>query len=137
MAYLPKPSKFDTPVDPKSLTEQEHKTSCDINVILHRAARGQLVFGSNRTPQYGHDDLTMDGVSHRILRDQTEAELSRLARTTEFDEEELKKISPEIQKKFGFKQKKSVQPVAPKNDESNNDKKTDGPDSQPKEPSSP
>lgn len=115
--------KHDTPVDPESLTEQEHIDSCDVNKMLRRAAQGYQIRGNKSELVYGEDDTTMDAVQFRIKKAELEKELTEKAKTTELTEEEAKYLSPEVQKKFGFK----VKPKKPaqKNDEPNDDKKSD------------
>lgn len=105
MAILYKPSKHAWIPEGESLTEPEHADSCDINKMIKNAARGMQV-RAGAQPVYGHDDLTMDGVQYRILKQQTEEELQRLAESGEVDEEALQYIPDEIKKKFNFKVKK-------------------------------
>lgn len=103
------------------LTEQEHKNSCDINVMMKSLARGVEVRG-NGNLTYGYDDTTMSGLELRIQKQNLERDLAETAATHEFDEEEFKQIPEHLQKKFGFKQKQgSKEPdqndVKPKRDE--------------------
>lgn len=118
MAVQYKHSKHAYYTDPESLTEQEHADSCDINIMIRNAQRGHDIRGGP-APVYGHDDLTIDGVQHRIRKEQTERELAEIARTQEFTEEELSqmRLNPEQQKKFGFKVKKKAAPPPAKNDD--------------------
>lgn len=125
---MSKPTKhalhFNLEVEP-SLTEQEHLNSCDINIMIRDVNRGIQVRGSNNL-QYGYDDTTLDGVQFRIQKQQLESELSELAQKHEFSPEELKLMSPDIQKRFKFKAKPTQsdpKTPAPKNDDSNDDKK--------------
>lgn len=131
--YLPEPSKHAFFTEGLSLTEQEHAKECDINVMLKKAARGLPVAGG--APQlYGHDDLTVDGVQHRINLEASHAELSRLARENEFDEDELKRIPLSVIKKFGFKAKKkdpTPKPASKNDDDLNDDEIQPSPDPQP------
>ncbi|AZL82943.1 hypothetical protein [Apis mellifera associated microvirus 61] len=126
MAIKYKNTKYAKVFDPKiepSLTEQEHKNSCDINIMLKNAARGMQIRGGSQ-PRYGFDDTTLDGVSHRIQKEQVEASLRDAAQNNEFDENELKHIPPDLQKKFGFKTKKgSTKPAAQNDDDKTTTKK--------------
>lgn len=108
MAILYKPTKHAFYTEGDSLTEQEHKDSCDINKMIRSIERGQNVRGGGSTT-YGFDDVNMDGVQHRILKAEIESQLSNGPK--EFEKEELDLIPDQVRKKFGFKQK------APKNDE--------------------
>lgn len=76
MALLYKPSKHAIHNTEPSLTEPEHKDSCDINKMILAAKRGQHVRGSNAPQQYGLDDTTMDGVSFRIQKEELENQLA-------------------------------------------------------------
>lgn len=128
MAVLYKSTKFDTPVDPVSLTEQEHIASCDVNLMIKNALNGHSVRMSGQQPIYTYnesgemvgpiDDLTLDALSHRIQKQKTEETLFDLAEKNEFEEEDLKHLPPHILKKFGFKFKKTKA----KNDKSNDEK---------------
>ena len=109
--YQPSEHAFFTAEE--DLTEQEHLDSCDINKMVKNAMRGMQVRGGNN-PTYGYDDMTMDGLQHRILKQQLEQELGDLSKG-EFDQEALDQIGPEIVKKFGFKLKQSKD--LPKNDD--------------------
>lgn len=113
-----KPSKFATVNDEDSLTEQEHKESCDINKMLKAAARGQAIMTNGRSGIFwkdgGYDDLTKSGLDHRIQKQKIEEDLSKLKKD-HFTEEELKAIPLNIIKKFGFVPKK-----AEKREKSNN-----------------
>lgn len=133
--YLPKPSKFAFKTEGDSLTEQEHKDSCDINKMISAIHRGGTVRGSSSRLQYGYDDVNMDAVQFRIKKERLERELAETSKTQEFSEEELKHVPPSVQKKFGFKKK------APKRDEpaKNDDKTTKNavPPEEPKKPEPP
>jgi len=112
--------------DSECWTEQEHKDSCDINLMLKAQERGMMIRGSNREPQYGVDDTTMDGLSFRIQKANLEEVL--LNGQKEFTEEELKLFPKDIIEKFGYKLKKeAAQPKA-----TNDDKTTKKPKEQPK-----
>lgn len=104
MAILGKTPPFATVIEGESMTEQEHLDSCDINKMIHAVHRGQMIRGG-KPPQYGYDDTTMDGVTHRIKKEQVEKELSTIARENEFTQEELDKIPENVQKRFKFKKK--------------------------------
>lgn len=100
-----------------SLTETEHADSCDINKMIKKVLKGQQVRGG-APAIYGHDDLTMDGLSHRIMKAQTEEELQSIAQTHEFTQQELDLIPKSLQEKFKFKVRKPEAPKpAPKNDD--------------------
>lgn len=113
MALNYQPSKHAFITDEEDLTEQEHLDSCDINKMVKNAMRGMQVRGGNN-PIYGYDDTTIDGLQHRILKQQLEQELGDLSEG-EFDQETLDQIGPEIVKKFGFKLKQVKD--LPKNDD--------------------
>lgn len=101
-----------------SLTEQEHKDSCDINIMIKSVQRGQQIRGSAKPSVYGYDDTTIDGVQHRIQKQQLEESLTDFTRKNELDTKELKLIPPQVQQKFGFKEKKAQpKPPAPQNDD--------------------
>lgn len=117
LQYDPTKVKHATPVDSVSMTEPEHLESCDINKMVRDAARGIQVRGSSRDPVFGHDDTTMDGVQFRILKEETERNLSDLARQNEFSPDELKHMPAHVQKKFGFKTKKAPKPDPALNDD--------------------
>lgn len=105
-----------------SLTEQEHTDSCDINKMIKNAHRGLDVRGNPGAERYGYDDTTLDGLTHRIQKEQLENELRETAKS-EFTDEELKLIPESIKKKFGFKAKiKKQQNIEQKNDNPNDDK---------------
>lgn len=108
----------------ESLTEQEHKDSCDINKMVRNAARGLPVRGSGE-PRYGYDDTTMDGVSMRIEKERLERELKALANENELSEKELAMVPASVRKKIQFKTKKE-KPEQQKNDELNDDKNVQG-----------
>lgn len=109
------------PGSEEDLTEQEHKDSCDINHMMRSLDRGIEVRGNNNI-QFGYDDTTMSGLELRIHKQNLERDLAATAETHEFDEEELKNVHPDVQKKFGFKTKKAPKPDA-KRDEPNDAKK--------------
>lgn len=104
-----------------SLTEQEHKDSCDVNKMILNAMRGLEIRGSSNQNQYGYDDTTMDAVQFRIQKEQLETELSATAQANEFSEDELKHIPKDVQTKFKFR-KKGAKLDQPLNNEPNNEK---------------
>lgn len=112
---MPKQYEFgDTCVknlDP-SLTEQEWKDMCDINLMLKSAARGAMVMGSSQPLVYGEDDMTMDAVAFRIKKAKLEQEMAKIAKETEFTEEEIEKIPPKVREKFSFRKKAPKDPAA-------------------------
>ena len=91
------PKKVNTPyfTEGESLTEQEHKDSCDINKMIRALERGQQVRGGNQ-PRFGIDDTTMDGVQFRLEKERLEAEMAE----TELPEEHEKHVPEHIKKKF-------------------------------------
>lgn len=115
MPILYKTTKYDLVCSDDHLTEQEHIPACDINKMLKAAARGQLVLGARGEPVYGYDDTNMDKLTLLIEKARLEQELGELSSQTEFTEDELKLISPELVKQFGFKVKKVSE--TPKNDD--------------------
>ena len=129
MAVLYKPTKFDTPVDPVSLTEQEHADSCDINKMIQAVHRGYAVRGSNGAqglnyPDGMYDDTTMDALQFRILKQDLEQELGEIAETQEFEESIFNKIPTKIRERFNFKIKK-VQQTHDETKPKQNDEKLD------------
>lgn len=102
-----KPTKHAFYTEGDSMTEPEHLDSCDINKMVKSALNGQQIRGSSAPHIYGHDDTTMDGVHHRILKDQTEAEL-RAASKTELPSEFESHFPPKVREKFGLKFKASA-----------------------------
>lgn len=103
--------------DKPSLTEPEHKESCDINVMLRRVHNGQQVRVSRNQPQYGHDDTTIDGLSHRINKQNLEQDLQQTFNSHEFSPEEADALPGQVKQRFKIKIKKSAT-----NDDSNDDK---------------
>lgn len=102
MTVLYKETIYDTPVDPVSLTEKEHLDSCDINKMLKSAAKGLQIRGGG--PQtYGHDDLTMDGLSYRIEKERLESELKDIADKAELTQTEYDALPQIVREKFKFK----------------------------------
>jgi len=87
-----------------SLTEQEHKNSCDINLMIKDAHKGRQVRGGSQ-PRYGFDDTTVDPINFRIQKEQLETELSATAQAHEFSPEELEHIPSDVKKKFKFRTK--------------------------------
>lgn len=120
MAIMYTPSKFAFYTEGDSLTEQEHKDSCDINIMIKQAANGQPI-RMDDGGTYGYDDTTMTALDHKILKQQLEEELGEVAESHEFSEEELNLIPAQVKKKFGFKTKKKAD-TANKNDELNDEK---------------
>lgn len=118
MAILYKSSKHARKFEEDSLTEQEHKDSCDINLMLKAASRGQDI-RTRKTSDYGHDDLTMDALSMRIQKADLEEKL--LSGQKEFTQKELDLFPEEIRKKFGYKLKKEPPKPEPQNDELNDE----------------
>lgn len=114
------------PKDEPSLTEQEHKDSCDAAKMVKRAALGQPIL-TNSNQRYGHDDVNIDLTQHLINKQQVEENLQRISSQEEFSEEDMKHIPPSIKKKFKLKQKAS-QPVPPKNDDKTTNKGEPAPD---------
>lgn len=112
MAILYKTTKWDVNTEGPSLTEQEHKDSCDINKMIKNALRGQDVRGGG-SGQYGYDDVNMDALTFRIQKQQLEEQLQNGPK--EFTQEVLDLIPESIKNKFGYKRVK--------NDEIKNDDK--------------
>lgn len=113
-------SKFAFYPEGEDLTEQEHKDSCDINLMIRSLSRGIEVRGRDGV-QYGYDDTTMSGIEFRIQKQNLERDLAETARTHEFSEEEFEQIPPDLQKKFGFKKASKKDDI--KRDEPNDAKK--------------
>lgn len=115
-----KPSKYAFFTEGDSLTEQEHKDTCDINKMIKKISLGQEVPGKKLAPwgeQYT-DDTTMDGLRFRIEKEQLEKSLNQIAATEELDEAAMEHIPKSIQEKFKFKTRKN-----PKNPQINDDDK--------------
>lgn len=126
MALKYDPSKIPhaTEVTQESITEQEHKDSCDINKMLKSAQRGLQVRGGP-PPVFGPDDTTMTGLQFRQEKARLEHELAESAKAQEYLEGELNHIPPDIRKKFGFKQKKDQPQTAQTNDDLTTKKSAD------------
>lgn len=105
LQYKPSKNAFYTEGD--SLTEQEHKDSCDVNKMIHSAHKGLQVRGSKHKPQYGYDDTTVDAVTFHIQKEEAITGLHETASKNEFESKDLEKIPEDVRKKFGFKKKKS------------------------------
>lgn len=82
-----------------TLTEQEHISSCDINIMMKNINRGMHVRGG-RQAEYGYDDTTMDGLQYQIMKQNNHEALSQLPK--ELDEETFNVLPPEIHQKYGF-----------------------------------
>lgn len=117
-------------LDPKSMTEQEHKDSCDINKMIGDLALGKPVRSSDKV-LYGHDDLTISSTEFHIQKKAIENELVDIAENHEFTEEELKHIPPQVQKRFKLKTK----PKTNDDKTQNNDDKTQTTTTPPQPPS--
>lgn len=114
---------FATPVDEESLTEQEHKDSCDINIMMRKINNGQQIRTANSELLYGYDDTTMDGLQHRIMKQKIEQDLQQISQDQEFTEAELNVIPESVKQKFKLRKK------VPQNDPNEKqDPKTQNPD---------
>lgn len=108
MANLNKPTPYDTPVDTESMTEQEHKDSCDINKMILAAHRGQQI----RQAKPGlwvdgsFDDMNQSLTSLRIQKEHTEIALAEYAQNNELTEAEWKAFPDEVKKRFKLRKKK-------------------------------
>lgn len=141
--YFPKKTALFITEEP--ITEQEHKDSCNVNLMLKNLRRGGDVRRRKLAPwgeQYT-DDTTMDSVQFRIQKEELEKNLSKTAQSHEFSEQELNSIPDSVKSKFKFKLKKKVDPkdqnstkkaVAKNDDDSNDDEKSTA-STVPKEPS--
>lgn len=103
MAIQYKPTKHAFKTEGDSLTEQEHKDSCDINKMIHSISRGQQVRGNPRANQYGYDDTTMDAVTFRIEKQRLEEQLQEAPK--EIEKSVLDQMPQKVVQKFGFKSK--------------------------------
>jgi len=101
-----KPSELD--ICPEG-AEQEHKDSCDINKMIAKAARGQDIRGNPSEQIYGYDDTTMDGLTHRINKEQLERELQSTMSTELFTQEEISLMPKSVVERF----KPRVRPAVP------------------------
>lgn len=99
-----------------SLTEQEHKNSCDINLMIKSARNGQNIRGGGSIT-YGFDDTTMDGLTFRNQKSLIEQEL--LNSEKELPKEALDLIPESIKQKFGFKLRKKKDTNDKTNDKTN------------------
>lgn len=84
------PSKYAFYTSDEILVEQEHKEDCDSNVIIKRAHNGQFINTKNPAG-YGYDDVTLDGVQYRILREQVTESINETLEN-EFEEEDAEKL---------------------------------------------
>lgn len=82
-----------------SLTEQEHKDSCDINIMFRKMQNGQQINGGPQ-PVYGYDDVNMDRVRINIDKQNIEQQFASELQESEFTEEQLKAIPDSLKKKF-------------------------------------
>lgn len=122
MALQYKPSKYAFDPGDKTIVEQEHKASCDINKMILAAKRGQLVRGGP-APRYGVDDTNLTKMDVLIAKEAIEREIAKSEK--DLDSDLFDRMSPAVQKtlqKFGFRSKKSEQKPAAKNDELNDEK---------------
>ncbi|AZL82670.1 hypothetical protein [Apis mellifera associated microvirus 60] len=90
MPLLYKPEKYAYYTVGDSLTEQEHADMCDANIMIKRALKGQSIL-TQEPAGYGYDDTTLDGLSHRIQKQQLEEELNESLKN-EVSEEEAKRL---------------------------------------------
>lgn len=107
-----KPSKHATMFNPEvepSMTEQEHLKSCDINVMIANAHRGQDIRMAQNQP-YGYDDTTMTGLEIRIQKQNYEREMTRISETQEFTQAEFDLIPADVRARFKFKIKSEAKP---------------------------
>ena len=100
---LSKPTKHAFNTEGVSLTEPEHESSCDINIMVKSALRG-LQVRSGPQPQFGYDDTTLDAVTHRIQKQELENEL-KISAKAELEPQFADFIPQSIKQKFGFKTK--------------------------------
>lgn len=115
--YDIKPKFYDLVFDEENeITEQEHKNSCDINLMMKALHHGMQVRGQEPA-SYGYDDLTLTGLDHRINKQKLEDELFKISKEHEFSEEEFEKIPTDVKKMFEFKVRKKQDH---KNDPQNN-----------------
>lgn len=89
----------------EDLTEQEHKESCDINVMIRNVQNGIEARGRVAPIEEGYDDTTMSGLDFRITKANLERELAQVAESHEFTEDELKMMPPKVAEKYRFKTK--------------------------------
>lgn len=114
-----------------SLTEQEHKDSCDINKMVRSAKRGMQVRGSGNPVRYGFDDMTLDSVQFRISKQQAEEDMDEIignSELTDGDVETLKRVAPGVAKKYESKIKRkkvdgSLHTTPPINEAKSNNQK--------------
>lgn len=90
------------------LTEQEHHDSCDINKMVAKIAKGQMVRGATSEQVYGFDDMNADYISVKSELEARRQELTKIAQETEFTQAELDLIPESIRKEFNFKLAASV-----------------------------
>lgn len=104
-----------------SLTEQEHKDSCDINLMLKNAVKGLDVRGRGTELQYGYDDITMDSMTFLQEKQRLEKELKEISEASEFTPEELAHFPKEVVQKFNLKAKKAPNKKNDPNDINNSE----------------
>lgn len=129
-------SKYATHNTEPSLTEQEHKDSCDINVMMKAVNRGYTVRGALHEARYGVDDMNYDRMQHEMTKEQINAHFASLPSDHEFSPEELSLIPKDLIKKFGLKVKKAQAHAAKNNDDKTTMKNAAQPKPESNEPES-
>lgn len=127
-----KPDPYGIHTGPETLVEQEHKDSCNINIMLKKALNGQPVRMSSNNPTYGYDDTTLSGLDHRIQMQETIESLEQLAPQAELTEEQLNAIPEKDRKRFGFKAKAKTPTPTPTPIPKNDDDEPNDDDEKPK-----
>lgn len=92
-----------------SLTEQEHKDSCDINLMIKNILAGRMVRGGTNGI-YGYDDVNMTGLQHRINKQNINEAIEDLVNNREVTEEQLlefQKINPKLAKRLKVRKKEA------------------------------
>lgn len=128
MANLNTPTKHAFKFKKKSLTEQEHKDSCDINKMIGSLNRGQQVRMQKTKPAQwdgkAFDDMSANKLDIMIEKERLEKDLSVTMQTNEFTEEQAKHIPNSIKEKFGIKIKKESDETKTKKASKNDEQKS-------------
>lgn len=105
---LYEPSPYAVYCEGESLTEPEHKDSCDINKMIKAAHRGIDLRGNPHPGEYGYDDTTMDGLTFRIEKEKIERELAESLNEAEFTDEHEKLLPDEVKRRYKIRKKAPV-----------------------------
>lgn len=124
MALNTKPTKHAWYPSGETLTEQEHKNSCDVNLMLKAAARGQAIATRpiGQWDDRGVDDMNMSRLDILVQKQQLEEDLASYSQQDkELDQALFDAIPAAIREKFDFTLKKQSK-AGLKNDDLNDEK---------------